>query len=159
MAYKTGRKSVRKGKRGEREFARLFGGKRVPLSGALDGMPNDVVLPNGLRCEVKTHSTGLVRVYKALETHEVVLYKNQDCGGLYAMTADTFQLVMQGVLTRPLNGTIRPDKGLRQARAWIEAENADLLAFKADRKDWLVLIPEDIWQQVQDNPALAAVQG
>jgi hypothetical protein len=50
----SGRASKRKGSGGEREFADLTSGKRVPLSGALGGeYTNDVVLPNGWRVEVK----------------------------------------------------------------------------------------------------------
>ncbi len=48
-----GRASKQKGNRGEKEFADLTNGKRVPLSGAVEGYTNDVVLPNGWRCEVK----------------------------------------------------------------------------------------------------------
>jgi len=38
----SGRKSKQKGNRREREFAKLIGGTRVPLSGAVDGYANDV---------------------------------------------------------------------------------------------------------------------
>jgi len=53
-AAQRGRRSRRKGAQGEREFAKAVGGERVPLSGALGGRySNDVILPTGLRAEVK----------------------------------------------------------------------------------------------------------
>ena len=51
-----GKLSRDKGMRGEREFAELVGGRRVPLSGAQRGFENDVVVPTSigdLRAEVK----------------------------------------------------------------------------------------------------------
>jgi len=48
-----GRAPKRKGDEGEREFARLVGGERVPLSGVAGGaFAGDVVGPDGLRWQV-----------------------------------------------------------------------------------------------------------
>ncbi len=64
-ASQRGRASRRKGARVERDFAKLAGGARVPLSGALRGsLTNDVALPDGLRVEVKYRTTGLATLYK-----------------------------------------------------------------------------------------------
>ena len=47
----------RKGQEREREFARAIGGRRVPLSGASEGYPGDVV-GLGLTWEVKVRADG-----------------------------------------------------------------------------------------------------
>lgn len=61
-AASRGRRSRRKGQRVEREFAKLTGGQRIPLSGALRGtLSNDVALPpelGGLKVEVKARKDG-----------------------------------------------------------------------------------------------------
>lgn len=66
-ASKRGRASRRKGQRVERDFARLTGGARVPLSGALRGnLSNDVNLPpelGGLSVEVKARAAGFKTLY------------------------------------------------------------------------------------------------
>ena len=62
---RRGRTSRRKGAEGEREFAEAMGGSRVPLSGAMGGAnSNDVVLPNGLRAEVKRRKSGFKELYE-----------------------------------------------------------------------------------------------
>lgn len=45
----SGIKSKQKGNRREREFAKLIGGTRVSLSGAIDGYANDVKGLSGSR--------------------------------------------------------------------------------------------------------------
>lgn len=85
-----GKASRDKGLRGEREFAELVGGKRVPLSGAQQGFENDVVIetPSGtLRAEVKRRKSGFATLYEWIED---------------------------------------------------ERERPDIVAFRADRKPWLV---------------------
>ena len=49
--------SKSKGSAAEREFARLIGGERVPLSGAVEGYPGDVK-GLGLTWEVKQRRNG-----------------------------------------------------------------------------------------------------
>ena len=83
--------------RGEREFAELCGGRRVPLSGAQSGFENDVLIetPVGtLRAEVKRRKDGFATLY-----------------------------------------------------GWIEDghEKPDIVAFRADRKPWLVAMPIDVF--------------
>ena len=67
-ASKRGKASRRKGQRVERDFAKLAGGTRIPLSGALRGsLSNDVALPpelGGLKVEVKYRTSGLSTLYK-----------------------------------------------------------------------------------------------
>lgn len=62
----SGRKSLRKGQRREREFAKLIDGKRVPLSGAQEGYENDVE-GLGMSWEVKSRKNGFKTLYKWLE--------------------------------------------------------------------------------------------
>lgn len=61
-ASRRGKANRRKGQRVERDFAKLTGGARVPLSGALRGnLSNDVALPpslGGLKVEVKARANG-----------------------------------------------------------------------------------------------------
>jgi hypothetical protein len=89
--------SRRKGIRGEREFAELVGGRRVPLSGAHRGFENDVEIPTPvgvLRAEVKRRKSGFTTLYRWLED---------------------------------------------------ERERPDIVAFRADRKPWLVAMPLDVF--------------
>lgn len=63
-ASQRGKASRRKGQRVERDFAKLTGGQRIPLSGALRGnLSNDVALPDGLKVEVKARATGFKQLY------------------------------------------------------------------------------------------------
>ncbi len=59
-ASQRGKANRRKGQRVERDFAKLTGGQRVPLSGALRGeLSNDVALPpslGSLKVEVKARA-------------------------------------------------------------------------------------------------------
>ena len=92
-----GKASRDKGLRGEREFAELVGGRRVPLSGAQSGFENDVLIetPTGtLRAEVKRRKSGFATLYGWLED---------------------------------------------------EREKPDLVAFRADRKPWLVCMSLDVF--------------
>jgi len=64
-AAQRGKANRRKGQRVERDFAKLSGGQRVPLSGALRGeLSNDVALPDGLKVEIKYRTSGLTTLYK-----------------------------------------------------------------------------------------------
>lgn len=82
-ASQRGKANRRKGQRVERDFAKLTGGQRIPLSGALRGtLSNDVALPpelGGLKVEVKYRSAGLATIYKwvldAVEKPDAVVVK------------------------------------------------------------------------------------
>jgi len=92
-----GRTSRNKGLRGEREFAELVGGCRIPLSGAQAGFENDVAIetPAGtLRAEVKRRKSGFTTLYEWIED---------------------------------------------------ERERPDIVAFRADRKPWLVCMELDVF--------------
>lgn len=67
-ASQRGKASRRKGQRVERDFAKLTGGQRIPLSGALRGnLSNDVALPaalGGLKVEVKARADSWKELYR-----------------------------------------------------------------------------------------------
>lgn len=95
-----GKASRDKGLRGEREFAELVGGRRIPLSGAQRGFENDVEVPTPmgtLRAEVKRRKSGFATLYGWLED---------------------------------------------------ERESPDIVAFRADRKPWLVAMPLEVFQRL-----------
>lgn len=65
---KGGKSPKRKGSNGEREFARLIGGRRVPLSGSAGGpYAGDVEWPGVGRGEVKRRKSGFRQLYTWLE--------------------------------------------------------------------------------------------
>lgn len=66
-----GRASRRKGTEAEREFARLVGGVRVPLSGSAGGeFAGDVIWPGLGRGEVKRRANGFALLYRWLEDRD-----------------------------------------------------------------------------------------
>ncbi|MDK8182083.1 hypothetical protein [Paenibacillus sp. UMB4589-SE434] len=89
-----------KGARGEREFAELVGGQRVPLSGAMDGYWNDVKLPNGMEAEVKRRKGGFNQLYQWVlderEKPDIVAIRTDRRPWLVAMTLETFQDLIGG---------------------------------------------------------------
>jgi hypothetical protein len=90
----SGRRSKQKGNRTEREFAKLIGGERVPLSGAVGGKYSGDVIGLGLTWECKARKDGFKQLYK-----------------------------------------------------WLDSES-DALAIKADRKEWLVVVPLSKFQEL-----------
>lgn len=62
-----GRSERRKGADAEREFARLIGGERVPLSGAAGGSYTGDVIGLGLRWECKRRRNGFKQLYDWLD--------------------------------------------------------------------------------------------
>lgn len=88
-----GRAQRDKGTRAEREFAKLIGGERVPLSGAAGGRFAGDVVGLGMTWEVKRRSDGFRELYK-----------------------------------------------------WLEGKDA--LAVRADRREWLVVIPLERFLQM-----------
>jgi len=86
-----GRYQKEKGTRREREFAKLIGGTRVPLSGSAKHAGQEHtgdVAGLGLKFEVKTRKDGFKTLYQ-----------------------------------------------------WLDQEGIDALALKADRREWLVVMP------------------
>ena len=94
-----------KGARREREFAKLIGGSRVPLSGAMDGYSNDVK-GLGLEWEVKARKSGFKTLYDWIEDKrenpDAVALKVDNKPWLVCMTLDKFLEV------------VNQDKGVEQ---------------------------------------------
>ncbi|MEK4798044.1 hypothetical protein NYE37_03820 [Thermoactinomyces sp. FSL K6-2592] len=96
-----GRSQKMKGNRTEREFAKLIGGRRVPLSGSAKHSGQEYtgdVEGLGMRWEVKARKDGFKTLYK-----------------------------------------------------WLSEEAVDGLAIKADRKDWLVVLPLDTFLAMREG--------
>jgi hypothetical protein len=96
-------KSKRKGSAGEREFADLIGGKRVPLSGALGGeFSNDVVAPNGMKIEVKRRAGGFVTLYDWIlderEKPDAVAFRADRMPWIVAMTVEQFKRLVEAAM-------------------------------------------------------------
>src|SRR5690606_24385478 len=95
----SGRRSKRKGSRAEREFAKLIGGERVPLSGSAGGSYIGDVVGLGMTFECKARKDGFKMLY-----------------------------------------------------GWLDGEGVDALALKADRKEWLVVLPvEKLLEIINSN--------
>ncbi|WP_077622022.1 hypothetical protein [Sediminibacillus massiliensis] len=92
-----GKASRDKGQRREREFAELIGGRRIPLSGAQDGFPNDVE-GMGLQWEVKAKKDGYKTIYDYVlderEKPDAVALKADRKPWLVVMTLDKFKELM-----------------------------------------------------------------
>lgn len=86
-----------KGARREREFADLIGGRRTPLSGAVEGYPNDVE-GMGLSWEVKARKSGFKQIYDWIEDEreqpDALAMKADRKQWLVCMTLDKFIEVM-----------------------------------------------------------------
>lgn len=159
-ASRRGKRAARKGRRGEQEAARVFAGERVALSGALDGLPNDVVLPSGWRTEVKRRASGLSWLYADLERYDWVAFCDPADRWLVAVTRERFLAgfsseecaVILNTAWHVGEARAGDRRGRLRARAkvktlwqWLEAENADALLFKADRHNWLVICDSAHW--------------
>lgn len=94
-----GKASRDKGQRREREFAELIGGRRIPLSGAQEGYPNDVE-GMGLQWEVKAKKNGFKMIYDYVlderEKPDAVALKADRKPWLVVMTLDKFKKLMEG---------------------------------------------------------------
>lgn len=154
-AAKRGRAAHQKGVHLERTAARHFQGEQVKGSGRFEGLPNDVVLPETWRAEVKGRTQGLGLLRRWLRTHDLVAFREPDGPWRVAVTDLRFRVGPVGVDTTPLltfdpalhptlgrltvKAVTRPG-GFRQVHHWMVAEQADVLLFKADYEDWLVVM-------------------
>ena len=160
-ASRRGKRSARKGRRVEQEAARYFGGKRVPLSGALDGLANDVVLPNGWRVEVKARASGLSWLYADLARYDWVAVRDPADRWLVAVTGERFLAGFSAearaaiptapwqfgvVATAEIRGCLKARAKVDTLWQWLAAEHADALLFKADRRGWLVICDPEHWR-------------
>lgn len=95
-ARMSGRRSKQKGNRTEREFARLIGGRRVPLSGAVDGYKGDVI-GLGMTWECKARRDGFKQLYTWLEKADALAVKADRRPWLVILPANRFLELVQGV--------------------------------------------------------------
>jgi|GEM_PF-1569667 len=96
-----GRMSKQKGNRGEREFAKLVNGKRVPLSGAVEGaeFSNDVILPNGWKAEVKRRKQLEKTLYSWIlderEKPDIVAFRGDHMPWVVCMKFEKFKYLLE----------------------------------------------------------------
>ena len=157
--YQRGKRAAHKGKRLERELARLVEGHRVPLSGALDGLPNDVVAKNGWRLESKGRGDEFGLLFRWLAEADVVALREpeREEPWLFACRLDWLLLHMTreqpegdgeavvraveavrrapAVVTLPerVRCVVHRTDSLVQFRRWLAAEDADVLCPHRDR--------------------------
>ena len=86
-----GRTAKQKGSAAERAFAKVIGGVKVPLSGALEGHPGDV-LALGLTWEVKQrrNGAGWKQLTEWLKGRDALALHQPYAGWLVVMPLDTF---------------------------------------------------------------------
>lgn len=78
-----------KGNRSEREFAKLTGGERVPLSGAAGGSYTGDVIALGMTWECKVRADGFKQLYTWLEGRDALAVKADRKGWLAVIPMDT----------------------------------------------------------------------
>ncbi len=87
-----------KGARGEREFAKLTGGHRVPLSGAVEGYSNDVIAYD-MQFEVKRRKSGFKQLYDWIEDErenpDAVALRTDGKQWIVCMTLNKFDELMK----------------------------------------------------------------
>lgn len=84
-----GKRPRRKGTDAEREFARLVGGRRVPLSGSIGGdFAGDVEWPGVGRGEVKRRAQGFKQLYDWLEGRDFLALRADRKEWLVVLTLD-----------------------------------------------------------------------
>lgn len=113
----------------------------VPGSGQLDGLPNDVRLPDGWRAEVRRRDHGFRTLYRALGDADVALWTPDPTGpSLVALWADRLALVHEKQwLTRPWAVARVDSRRLGALTRW-------LLHDRRERPDCLLLwAPPDPW--------------
>lgn len=107
----SGRRSIEKGKRGEREVCRLLkeGGvraKRVPLSGSTEFAKGDVVMEiegKDYVAEVKLWSRGFDRIYKFLEGRDMVFCRGDRKEWMVVMKLSTFLEIVNAIYEREID--------------------------------------------------------
>lgn len=94
-----GKASRDKGGRGEREFAKLIGGVRVPLSGSQNGFKGDVK-GLGITWEIKRRRSGFKQLYgwleKESEQPDALAVRADRKDWIVCMKLDKFLELMKG---------------------------------------------------------------
>lgn len=90
-----GRSERRKGVEAEREFARLIGGERVPLSGAAGGRYAGDVIGLGLRWECKRRRDGFKQLYDWLDGADALAVRADRKPWLVVMPLETLMEIVE----------------------------------------------------------------
>ena len=85
-----GKAKIEKGKRAERQFAKLIDGERVPLSGAAGGSFVGDVVGMGMRWECKVKRDGFKLLYAWLEGKDALALKADRRPWLVVLPLETF---------------------------------------------------------------------
>ena len=92
-----GKAERRKGIEAEREFAKLVGGTRVPLSGSAGGeFAGDVMWPGVGRGEVKRRADGFVQLYRWLEGRDFVAMRADRKAWLVVLPIEKMLQLLKG---------------------------------------------------------------
>jgi Holliday junction resolvase len=91
-----GKAQREKGNRAEREFARLIGGERVPLSGAAGGSYTGDVIGLGLKWECKVRGNGFKQLYGWLKGKDALAIKADRKGWLAVMPIEVLLELLNG---------------------------------------------------------------
>jgi hypothetical protein len=84
-------KAKQKGDRFERAFAKRIGGKKVPGSGAIPGLPGDVIGPDGKIWECKARKDGFKQFYKWIDGKDALVIKADGKKWLVVMEYDRYE--------------------------------------------------------------------
>lgn len=85
-----------KGARSEREFAKLIGGERVPLSGAAGGSYTGDVKGLGITWECKVRGNGFKQLYDWLEGKDALAVKADRKQWLVVMPIEKYMEMVKG---------------------------------------------------------------
>jgi len=91
----VGRSERRKGVEAEREFAKLIGGERVPLSGAAGGSYTGDVIGLGLRWECKRRRDGFKQLYDWLDGADALAVRADRKPWLVVMPLETLLEIVE----------------------------------------------------------------
>jgi hypothetical protein len=80
----------------EREFAKLVGGERVPLSGAAGGSYTGDVVADGVLFECKARKDGFKQIYQWLEGVDAVALRADRKGWLVVLPLATYMEIRGG---------------------------------------------------------------
>ncbi|HEY8342225.1 MAG TPA: hypothetical protein VIK75_04340 [Calditerricola sp.] len=96
MARKVhGKYQRRKGIEAEREFCRLTGAERVPLSGQTGGTYSGDARWLGLTWQIKREKDSWRTLYSALENHDALAVRADRKPWLVVMPLSTFQVLLE----------------------------------------------------------------
>ena len=140
-----GKGAKAKGSSYEREFVRIciesgLSARRVPLSGAMAGYPDDVVVEDIFRVECKYRKKGFKRIYEWSEGWKVMVLPESGLT-LYRIDAWT-EIVAAMINGGPHPGFLHTTKNVTPQRTllgWLG--ESDALGIRAAHRPWYVAMP------------------